>query len=73
MLPMMSAVPGRTTHDDYVRHSITSLFAALDVATGTMIGQLTNRKLRRSVHRSTVLEADVKMRSRRGTQTRNRS
>ena len=38
MLPMMPGVPGRTTHD-YVRHGTTSLFAALDVATGKIIGQ----------------------------------
>jgi transposase len=38
VLPMMPAVPGRQTHD-YVRHGTTSLFAALDVATGTVIGQ----------------------------------
>jgi hypothetical protein len=34
---MMPAVPGRQTHD-YVRHGTTSLFAALDVATGKVIG-----------------------------------
>jgi len=38
MLPMMPGVPGRTTHD-YVRHGTTSLFAALDIATGKIIGQ----------------------------------
>jgi transposase len=38
MLPMMPATPGRVTHD-YVRHGTTSLFAALDVATGKVIGQ----------------------------------
>jgi transposase len=38
ILPMMPAVPGRVTHD-YVRHGTTSLFAALDVATGKIIGQ----------------------------------
>jgi len=35
--PMMPS-PGRQTHD-HVRHGSTSLFAALDVATGTVIGQ----------------------------------
>jgi transposase len=44
MLPLMPGVPGRTTHD-YVRHGTTSLFAALDVATGKVIGQ-TQRKHR---------------------------
>jgi transposase len=38
VLPMMPGVPGRQTHD-YVRYGTTSLFAALDVATGTVIGQ----------------------------------
>lgn len=38
MLPMMPAVPGRRTHD-YVRYGTTSLFAALDIATGQVIGQ----------------------------------
>jgi transposase len=44
VLPMMPATPGRQTHD-YIRHGTTSLFAALDVATGTVIGQ-TQRKHR---------------------------
>jgi len=38
MLPMMPGTPERKTHD-YVRHGTTSLFAALDIATGTVIGQ----------------------------------
>jgi transposase len=38
MLPMMPGVPGRRTHD-YIRHGTTSLFAALDIATGKIIGQ----------------------------------
>ncbi|MET8348464.1 MULTISPECIES: IS630 family transposase [unclassified Micromonospora] len=38
VLPMMPGVPGRQTHD-YVRYGTTSLFAALDVATGKVIGQ----------------------------------
>jgi transposase len=38
MLPMMPGTPERRTHD-YVRHGTTSLFAALDIATGTVIGQ----------------------------------
>jgi hypothetical protein len=38
VLPLMPAVPGRTTHD-YIRHGTTSLFAALDITTGTVIGQ----------------------------------
>jgi hypothetical protein len=38
VLPMMPGVPGRQTHD-YIRYGTTSLFAALDVATGKVIGQ----------------------------------
>jgi transposase len=38
VLPMMPGMPERHTHD-YVRHGTTSLFAALDVATGKVIGQ----------------------------------
>ena len=36
VLPMMPGMPERRTHD-YVRHGTTSLFAALDVATGKVI------------------------------------
>lgn len=42
LLPMMPGVPERRTHD-YVRHGTTTLFAALDVATGQVIGQLHRR------------------------------
>src|SRR5947208_592943 len=38
VLPMMPTTPQRQTHD-YVRHGTTSLFAALDMATGRVIGQ----------------------------------
>jgi len=38
VLPMMPGVPGRQTHD-YIRYGSTSLFAALDVVTGKVIGQ----------------------------------
>ena len=41
-LPMMPGTPGRRSHD-YVRHGTTSLFAALDMATGKVIGSLTKR------------------------------
>lgn len=37
-LPIMPTTPARRTHD-YVRHGTTSLFAALDVATGKVIGR----------------------------------
>ena len=42
VLPMMPGMPERRTHD-YVRHGITTLFAALDVATGEVIGSLHRR------------------------------
>jgi hypothetical protein len=39
VLPMM---PGRRTHD-YLRHGITSLFAAFSIADGTIISELHRR------------------------------
>jgi transposase len=42
LLPMVPGVPERRSHD-YVRHGTTSLFAALDVATGKVIGELHRR------------------------------
>lgn len=42
LLPMMPGVPERRTHD-YKRHGTTTLFAALDVATGKVIGELHRR------------------------------
>jgi transposase len=42
VLPMMPGMPERRTHD-YVRYGITTLFAALDVATGTVIGSIHRR------------------------------
>src|SRR6478736_346096 len=41
-LPMMPGMPERRTHD-YVRHGVTSLFAAMDVATGEITGSLHRR------------------------------
>jgi len=38
VLPMMLGVPERQTHS-YVRHGTTSLFAALDIASGFVIGK----------------------------------
>jgi len=46
ILPMLPATPERRSHD-YVRHGTTSLFAALDMATGKVIGSL------RQHHRAT--------------------
>jgi len=37
IFPMRPSVPERQTHD-YLRHGVTSLFAALDIATGKIIG-----------------------------------
>jgi transposase len=39
---MMPGMPERRSHD-YVRHGITTLFAALDVATGEIIGSIHRR------------------------------
>ncbi len=42
ILPLMPGTPERRTHD-YTRHGTTSLFAALDIATGKIIGKCYNR------------------------------
>jgi transposase len=42
LLPMRPGQPARRTHD-YERHGTTSLFAALDIATGKVIGQCHRR------------------------------
>jgi transposase len=42
VLPMLPGTPARASHD-YVRHGTTSLFAALDVASGRVYGQLARR------------------------------
>ncbi|SCE41099.1 Transposase [Streptomyces sp. di188] len=42
VLPMMPGMPERRTHD-YLRNGTTTLFAALNVATGEVIGQLHRR------------------------------
>jgi transposase len=42
VLPMMPGLPERRTHD-YIRHGITTLFAALDVTTGEVIGSIHRR------------------------------
>jgi transposase len=41
-LPMMPGLPERRTHD-YIRHGITTLFAALNIATGEVIGSVHRR------------------------------
>ena len=42
MLPMRPGQPMRRSHD-YIRHGTTSLFAALDIATGKVIGKCYSR------------------------------
>ena len=42
ILPLMPGVPARQTHD-YVRNGTTNLYAALDVASGNVIAELTPR------------------------------
>jgi len=42
ILPLAPGVPARQTHD-YERHGVTSLFAALDVATGLALGSCYRR------------------------------
>ena len=42
VLPMMPGMPERRTHD-YVRHGVTTLFAALNVATGEISGSIHRR------------------------------
>ena len=44
ILPMMPGTPERRSYD-YVRHGTTSLFAALNMATGTVVGSLHRRHL----------------------------
>jgi transposase len=46
LLPLSPGLPEKRTHD-YVRHGTTTLFAALDVATGKVIGE-THRRHRSS-------------------------
>jgi transposase len=49
VLPMMPGMPERRTHD-YLRHGVTSLFAAFDIADGTVISELHRR------HRATEFQ-----------------
>ena len=54
MLPMMPNVPARQTHD-YVRHGTTNLYAALDVASGHVITEMTARHRAREFQRFLTL------------------
>ena len=47
VLPMMPGMPERRTHD-YVRNGVTSLFAAFNIADGTVITELHRRHRHRS-------------------------
>ena len=65
MLPMMPGAPERRTHD-YVRHGTTSLFAALDIATGQVIGQHQRRhrhqeflRFLKTIDKNTPAELDL--------------
>ena len=42
ILPLRQGIPERQTHD-YVRHGVTNLYAALNVASGKVIGTLADR------------------------------
>lgn len=56
ILPLAPGIPERRTHD-YMRHGTTTLFAALDIASGEVIERwfatLTEKQIRRGTHRST--------------------
>jgi transposase len=56
VLPMMPGMPERRTHD-YVRHGITSLFAAFNIADGTVISEL-HRKHRATEFRKFLTTID---------------
>ena len=54
MLPMMPNVPARQTHD-YIRHGTTNLYAALDVASGHVLTEMTPRHRAREFQRFLTL------------------
>lgn len=65
VLPLAPGVPERRTHD-YMRHGTTALFAALDIATGKVIGRLHRRhrsseflKFLRTIDQNVPAELDV--------------
>ena len=65
ILPLAPGVPERRTHD-YMRHGTTTLFAALDIATGAVIGQLHRRhrsseflKFLRTIDANVPAELDI--------------
>ena len=65
ILPMGPGVPQRRTHD-YMRHGTTTLFAALDITSGKVIGELHRRhrskeflQFLRTIDNSVPLDLDV--------------
>ncbi|OAI73632.1 endonuclease DDE, partial [Ralstonia solanacearum] len=65
ILPLARGIPERRTHD-YMRHGTTTLFAALDIATGEVIGELHRRhrsseflQFLRTIDASVPAEMDV--------------
>jgi transposase len=65
ILPMRPGIPERATHD-YKRHGTSSLYAALDITTGKVIGQLHSRhraiefkKFLQTLDREVPTELDV--------------
>ena len=65
VLPMMPGMPERRTHD-YARHGTTSLFAAFDIADGTVISALHRRhraaeyqKFQRAIDKAVPAQLDV--------------
>jgi transposase len=59
ILPLMPGVPERRTHD-YVRNGITNLYAALDVASGNVIADMTPRHRAEEFRRFlNLIEANV--------------
>ena len=65
LLPLSPGMPERRTHD-YERHGTTTLFAALDIATGKVIGELHRRhrsseflKFLRTIDASVPPELDI--------------
>ena len=58
ILPLAPGLPERRTHD-YMRHGTTTLFAALDVATGEVIGNCTDATAATSFTFLRTIEASV--------------
>jgi transposase len=56
VLPMMPGMPEKRTHD-YVRNGVTSLFAALDMASGRVIGAI-HRRHRSTEYRKFLIRID---------------